>query len=114
MCIRDSNKILIKSTSFGEEHLQTPYSSLSKALKLIDKYGENILLRHQSDWITGWFLKNWTYGEEGNNLKLGWDLLKESWPNSYLNTSWQKCLPLILKSGRIIGHIDPALAERIK
>jgi len=56
--------------------LQTPYSSLAKALKLIDKYGTNILLRHQSDWITGWFLKDWTHGEEGNNLKLGWDLKK--------------------------------------
>ena len=110
----DDNKILIKSTSYGEEHLQTPYSSLSKALKLIDKYGENILLRHQSDWITGWFLKNWTYGEEGNNLKLGWDLLKESWPKSYLNTSWQKCLPLIIKSGEIIGQIDSELAEKLK
>ena len=108
------NKILIKSTSYGEEHLQTPYSSLSKALKLIDKYGENILLRHQSDWITGWFLKNWTYGEEGNNLKLGWDLLKESWPKSYLNTSWQKCLPLIIKSGEIMGQIDSELAEKLK
>ena len=110
----DDNTILIKSTSYGEEHLQTPYSSLSKALKLIDKYGENILLRHQSDWITGWFLKNWTYGEEGNNLKLGWDLLKESWPKSYLNTSWQKCLPLIIKSGEIMGQIDSELAEKLK
>ena len=110
----DDNKILIKATSYGEEHLQTPYSSLSKALKLIDKYGENILLRHQSDWITGWFLKNWTYGEEGNNLKLGWDLLKESWPKSYLNTSWQKCLPLIIKSGEIMGQIDSELAEKLK
>ena len=43
----NENKILIKSITVGEEHLQTPYSSLAKALKLINKYGENILLRHQ-------------------------------------------------------------------
>jgi len=49
------NKILIESLTSGEDHLRTPYSSLAKALKLIDKYGTNILLRHQSDWITGWF-----------------------------------------------------------
>ena len=96
----------------GEDHLQTPYSSLAKALKLIDKYGTNILLRHQSDWITGWFLKDWTHGEEGNNLKLGWDLEKESWPKSYLNTSWQKCLPQIVKSGKMIGQVNFDLAER--
>jgi len=108
----NENKILLESLTFGEEHLRTPYSSLAKALKLIDEYGTNILLRHQSDWITGWFLRDWTHGEEGNNLKLGWDLKKESWPKSYLNTSWQKCLPKIVKSGKIIGHVNCDLAER--
>ncbi len=110
----NENKILIESITVGEDHLQTPYSSLAKALKLIDKFGENILLRHQSDFITGWFLKNWTYGEEGNNIKLGWDLIKESWPKSYVNSSWQKCLPVITKSGKILGQIDTDLAERFK
>jgi len=108
------HKILLESLTSGEDHLRTPYSSLAKALKLIDKYGTNILLRHQSDWITGWFLKDWTYGEEGNNLKLGWDLKKESWPKSYLNTEWQKCLPQIIKSGKIIGQVNSNLAERFK
>jgi len=107
----NENKILIESLTAGEDHLQTPYSSLAKALKLIDKYGTNILLRHQSDWITGWFLKDWTHGEEGNNLKLGWDLTKESWPEGYLNTSWKKCLPQIIKSGKILGQVDAGLAE---
>jgi len=106
------HNILLESLASGEDHLQTPYSSLAKALKLIDEYGTNILLRHQSDWITGWFLKDWTHGEEGNNLKLGWDLEKESWPKSYLNTSWQKCLPQIVKSGKIIGQVNFDLAER--
>ncbi len=110
----NENKILIESITVGEDHLQTPYGSLAKALKLLDKFGENILLRHQSDFITGWFLKDWTYGEEGNNIKLGWDLIKESWPKSYLNTSWQKCLPTIVKSGKILGQIDTDLAERFK
>ena len=61
----NEHKILLESLT-SEEHLRTPYSSLAKALKLIDRNGTNILLRHQSDWITGWFLKDWTYGEEGN------------------------------------------------
>ena len=104
--------MLLESLTSDEEHLRTPYSSLAKALNLIDKYGTNILLRHQSDWITGWFLKDWTYGEEGNNLKLGWDLTKESWPKSYLNTTWQKCLPQIIQSGKIIGTVNSDLAKR--
>ena len=110
----NDHKLLIESITSGEDHLQTPYSSLAKALKLIDKYGNGILLRHQSDWITGWFLKDWTYGEEGNNLKLGWDLTKESWPNNYLNTPWEKCLPQIIKSGRIMGQIHSGLADSFK
>ncbi len=108
----NEHKILLDSLTSGEEHLRTPYSSLAKALKLIDTYGTKILLRHQSDWITGWFLKDWTYGEEGNNLKLGWDLKKESWPESYLNTGWEKCLPQIIKSGKIISQVNSAVAER--
>jgi len=108
----NDHKILLESLTSEEDHLRTPYSSLAKALKLIDKYGTNILLRHQSDWITGWFLKDWTLGEEGNNLKLGWDLKKESWPKNYLNTSWLKCLPQIIKSGKIIGQVNFDLAER--
>ena len=31
------NKILLESLTTGEDHLRTPYSSLAKALKLIDK-----------------------------------------------------------------------------
>ncbi len=108
----NENSIPLELLTSEEEHLRTPYSSLAKALNLIDKYGANILLRHQSDWITGWFLKDWTHGEEGNNLKLGWDLSKESWPKSYLNTSWQKCLPQIIKSGKIIGQVNSDLAKR--
>jgi len=106
------NKLLLESLTSGEDHLRTPYSSLAKALKLINEYGTNILLRHQSDWITGWFLQDWTHGEEGNNLKLGWDLKKESRPKSYFNTSWQKCLPHIVKSGKIIGQVNLDLAKR--
>ena len=45
------NKNLIDSKAFGTDHLQNINGSLSKALKLIDKFGENIILRHQSDLI---------------------------------------------------------------
>ena len=84
------NKTFIESITIEEDHLRTPYSSLAKALKLINKYGLKIMLRHQSDWITGWFLKDWTYGDESNNVKLGWDLINGSWPKSYINTSFMK------------------------
>ena len=57
---------------------------MAKAIKLIDTYGDNIILRHQADWISGWFLNDWSFGEEGNNLKLGWNIANKSWPESCL------------------------------
>jgi len=40
----NEDKILLESLTSEEDHLRTPYSSLAKALQLIDKYGTNILL----------------------------------------------------------------------
>ena len=37
----NQHKILIQAITSEEDHLQTPYSSLAKALKLIDEYGTN-------------------------------------------------------------------------
>ena len=107
-------KTIIEPITDGTDDLQSSYNTFATALKLIKKYGENILLRNQSDWITGWFLKDWTYGEEVNNLKLGWDQIKESWQTNYLHKTWQKCFPYILKSGEIIGQVDSGIAERFK
>ena len=50
-------------------------SGFGRASKLINKFGDKILLRHQADWISGWLLNDWTFGEEGNNIKLGWNIL---------------------------------------
>ena len=58
----------------------SPSGSLARALRLIERYGSRVLLRHQADWVNGWLLQNWSWGEEGNNLRLGWDLQEERWP----------------------------------
>ncbi len=52
--------------------------SLARALHLVDQHKAPLLLRHQADWISGWLLENWSHGEEGNNLRLGWDLSKRA------------------------------------
>ena len=93
--------------------LNNPYSSVAKAIKLIDTYGENIILRHQSDWISGWFLKDWSYGEEGNNIKLGWNIASNSWPESFESLSLRKFIPLIKKSGSILGKINQSIANKL-
>ena len=79
--------------------------SVGRALKLLALYGHEIILRHQADWISGWLINNWEHGEEGNNIRLGWDISLSSWPENFQNLKWLKCLPKIIPSGQIMGNI---------
>ena len=87
--------------------------SLARALRLLTCHGEAILLRHQADWISGWLLNDWRCGEEGNNLRLGWDLITNSWPARFDEQSWRQALPEIRPSGSILGRIAPEQAKAL-
>ena len=72
----------------GVEAAQTPAASasgsLARALLLLElscTCGEPgpWWLRHQADWLMGWLLGDWSWGEEGNNLRLGWDQVTSVW-----------------------------------
>jgi sugar (pentulose or hexulose) kinase len=84
--------------------------SLARALQLTKVYGPSTLLRHQADWINGWFLGDWTWGEEGNNLRLGWNLENHSWPEALTKQPWLNRLPIIRPSGSTLGTIASARA----
>ena len=84
--------------------------SLARALQLTKWYGPSTLLRHQADWINGWFLRDWTWGEEGNNLRLGWNLENHSWPEALTKQPWLNRLPIIKPSGSTLGTIARARA----
>ena len=88
-------------------------SSLARALRLLDRYGETILLRHQADWITGWLLQDWTWGEAGNNLRLGWDLETERWSGDLPSQSWMTTFPRVKPSGAVLGRIAAQTAETL-
>ena len=108
-CTSNPNKL--KLIAGGNKFLNNPYSSLAKAIKLIDTFGEDIILRHQSDWISGWFLNDWSHGEEGNNVKLGWDISSKSWPKSFDSSPFKKSMPIIKKSGSSLGKINQSIAN---
>jgi len=110
----NENKQKLKNIAGQNEFLNNPFSGLAKALKLVDMHGQDILLRHQSDWISGWLMNNWLYGEEGNNIKLGWNIINNSWPKSFKLNSWHKGLPEIKKSGLILGSINKKLVQKLK
>ena len=108
-CTTNSKKL--KLIAGGDKFLNNPYSSLAKAIKLIDIFGDDIILRHQADWISGWFLNDWSFGEEGNNLKLGWNIANKSWPESFESFSLTQSIPVIKKSGSSLGKINQSIAN---
>ena len=112
--ICDENRQQLKTIAGQNKFLNNPFSSLAKALKLIDMYGQDIILRHQSDWISGWLMNNWLFGEEGNNIKLGWNIIENSWPENFKLNPWHNCLPEIKKSGFIVGIINKKLVQKLK
>ena len=87
--------------------------SVGRALRLLDLHGWEIILRHQADWISGWLINNWEYGEEGNNLRMGWEISNRSWPEKFKNLRWLKCLPKIIPSGEIMGTICTKKANEL-
>ncbi len=87
--------------------------SVGRALRLLALYGNQIILRHQADWISGWLINNWEYGEEGNNIRMGWEISNSSWPENFQNTKLLKCLPKIIPSGRIMGNICTKKANEL-
>jgi len=92
--------------------------SLARALRLLRRAGETgetgpLLLRHQADWLMGWLLDDWRWGEEGNNLRLGWDPWRGVWQGSIAQQSWSEGLPRILPSGSVVGTVAPRRAARL-
>jgi xylulokinase len=87
--------------------------SLARALRLLNQHSQPLILRHQADWITGWLLADWRFGEEGNNLRLGWSLTDQRWPHAFEQEAWREALPEIRASGSRLGIMDAARAKQL-
>ncbi len=92
--------------------------SLARALRLLDAAAqgqaqEPWLLRHQADWLLGWLLGDWRWGEEGNNLRLGWDLERQSWGGRIAAQPWSSGLPAIRASGEVLGGLSAGAASAL-
>ncbi len=108
----NAKKLILKKFP-NERNVLSVNSSIARACELISLYGENILLRHQADWISGWLLNNWEYGEEGNNIKLGWDISRNSWIPFLRKLSLEHQLPKVISSGKQFGLISKKIAEEL-
>ena len=106
----------------GVEATQTPAASasgsLARALHLLELArtgGEPgpWWLRHQADWLMGWLLGDWSWGEESNNLRLGWDQVTSVWLGDLTQQPWSGALPRICRSGQPMGPLGPIAAEAL-
>ncbi len=79
--------------------------SLARALVLRQGAVGPGLLRHQADWLMGWLLGDWRWGEQGNNLKLGWDLVEGCWSGTLSSQDWASELPEVAASGTRLGAL---------
>jgi sugar (pentulose or hexulose) kinase len=92
--------------------------SVARALRLFErsqhlKETPGLLIRHQADWLMGWLLGTWTWGEEGNNLRLGWDVVGQRWLGGLLSAPWAQALPQIVASGTALGSVTPTVASAL-
>lgn len=92
--------------------------SLARALRLLERSRlftdtSNLLLRHQADWLMGWLLGNWRWGEEANNLRLGWDPVSQQWLGSLGSAPWAPSLPEIVPGGTMLGPVAPEVATAL-
>ena len=88
--------------------------SLARALRLLNQHGSVDLLRHQADWLSGWLLQDWRWGEDGNNLRLGWDLDARTWAGCIAEQRWSSALPTVQPSGSVLGCIAPATSTDLE
>ncbi|MFN9694632.1 MAG: FGGY-family carbohydrate kinase [Synechococcaceae cyanobacterium] len=99
----------------GSGPAASPSGSLARALRLLaraalEHRGGGWLLRHQADWLMGWVLGDWRWGEEGNNLRLGWDPQNQQWSGVIDQQAWSQALPRICPSGKLLGVLAPEAA----
>ena len=92
--------------------------SLARALWLLEAAAEAgeagpWLLRHQADWLLGWLLGDWRWGEEGNNLRLGWDPQAQAWLGDIGAQPWSAALPQLCPAGTPLGCLGPAAAAAL-
>lgn len=92
-------------------------SSLAKALYLLEKHPETEIFCHQADWLASHLTGNYGISDENNCLKLGFDSIKQQWPDWILSntenvTISADMLPKVVQPGANLGPVKPELIER--
>ena len=88
--------------------------ALARALELQGRHQHQpLLLRHQAEWLAGWLLDDWRWGDAHNSLKLGWDPLRQDWAGSIGRSALAPCLPRVRPPGTRLGPLHPERARQL-
>ena len=87
--------------------------TMARALELQQRYPHAHGLRHQAEWLTGWLLGQWRWGDEHNSLKLGWDPLQGGWSGVIGRQPWSGLLPRVVRPGAVLGSLHPPVAHHL-
>lgn len=71
---------------------------------------------HQADYILGKLAGTFGISDENNCLKLGYDAVKQCWPQALLDQLGERAalLPKVIPAGRIFSKIDSSLASQLR
>jgi len=94
-------------------------SSLAKALFLLGKYPDIEIFCFQADWLAASLTGRYGISDENNCLKLGYDSVKQQWPEWLYNNSEnavlsKNLLPQVVTPGSSIGKVKPRLIKKYK
>ena len=91
----------------------SPSGTMARALELQQRYPHAHGLRHQGEWLTGWLLGQWRWGDLHNSLKLGWDPVRGGWSGAIGSQPWSGLLPRVVRPGTILGPLHPLVASHL-
>ena len=103
----------IRSVAPAETAAHGAGSSLAKLLWLLEEKQSipPAHALHQADWINGRLTGKWGYSDYNNALKLGFDPLRQCWPEWLERLDIESgLLPKVLAPGDRIGKVTPAAA----
>lgn len=87
-------------------------SSLAKLLNLHARHPNARHALHQADWLTAKLLGTFTYSDENNVLKLGYDPVARVWPDWLEGMEFpRRLLPEVVPPGTVLGRLSPQAAQ---
>ncbi len=98
----------------AESGAQGASSSLARLIWLLKNYSHtsHSHVLHQADWIMGKLSGCFGLSDENNSLKLGYDVIKQQWPDWFAQLSIPySLLPKVYPPATHIASIDPLVAK---